>query len=558
MKLTPRSWRSEYLNLIPWSEQQLEVFTQAVRSKDHLLLEACAGAGKTTTIMGLIAALPTSVKVQVIAFNRHIAAEIKDDPRIPATRVRVSTSHGVGLSMLMRFWRGQKPEVDPNKYYKIADQLLTQIELGVTPQCLEFQIPDERETFLRSVAEVVEFAHNTLTEPTAAKLSKMASWYGLDLPGDKRLKQELFSMVEVAIDIGESDAMTKYTISYSDMVYLPVRFKLYAPGKHYIIVDEAQDLSPAQIAIVNKFVLGGARLIAVGDPSQSIYGFCGGDPYSLEKIENKFSPLRLDLDVCYRCGSSILELAQTFKPSITPAPGADRGAVMVLHPDSMAELVQPEDLVICRFNAPLVHKCIEFYSKGIKAGIIGGDLANALRGLLYQASALEGSLIDNLHRIAAERALRLSHAGRETEALEVEGLKNALLHLIADYHTTTVKQLDRLIGVIFNPDDPDIKMASIHRAKGTEADRVWLLACNLLPRTNPVVIPWQNQQENNLTYVALTRAKKRLYLVPYAMSDEDGNVDDLVEEPYGGLTLPREVKRIAPPPKVITGQLSLF
>ena len=56
-----------------------------------------------------------------------------------------------------------------------------------------------------------------------------------------------------------------------------------------------------------------------------------------------------------------------------------------------------------------------------------------------------------------------------------------------------------------------IKLSSIHRAKGLEADRVFFLKTEEAPCPHPLAkSKWQRDQELNLLYVGITRAKMEL------------------------------------------------
>ena len=57
-----------------------------------------------------------------------------------------------------------------------------------------------------------------------------------------------------------------------------------------------------------------------------------------------------------------------------------------------------------------------------------------------------------------------------------------------------------------------VLLSSIHRAKGLEAERVFLLFPDTLPHPKATQ-EWAKAQEFNLKYVALTRAKKDLFFV---------------------------------------------
>jgi superfamily I DNA/RNA helicase len=57
-----------------------------------------------------------------------------------------------------------------------------------------------------------------------------------------------------------------------------------------------------------------------------------------------------------------------------------------------------------------------------------------------------------------------------------------------------------------------VVLGTVHRTKGLEADRVWVLKPELIP--HPMAkAGWQQDQERNLAYVAVTRSKRELYWV---------------------------------------------
>ena len=100
----------------------------------------------------------------------------------------------------------------------------------------------------------------------------------------------------------------------------------------------------------------------------------------------------------------------------------------------------------------------------------------------------------------------------------VESLSDKLDALEAIYLTqvdaTSLCDLAARIGNLFadNGDSP-IVLATAHRSKGLENQRIFLLQPNDLPLTWEGQQNWQLQQEQNLLYVALTRAKAELILV---------------------------------------------
>ncbi len=78
----------------------------------------------------------------------------------------------------------------------------------------------------------------------------------------------------------------------------------------YILVDEFQDISPMQYEIVRLLAAPENNLFVVGDDDQSIYGFRGASPDSIQRFLADFPGARqILLDVNFRCHREIVEAA---------------------------------------------------------------------------------------------------------------------------------------------------------------------------------------------------------------------------------------------------------
>lgn len=157
----------------------------------------------------------------------------------------------------------------------------------------------------------------------------------------KLLKLELFSstkaIMTIAKELTEGYASAKKQCScldYEDLIVLTqklletpgiadwVLYKLDG-GISHVLIDEAQDTSPRQWAIVkaltNEFFSGegqadGRRTVfAVGDRKQSIYSFQGADPKEFDRMSKHFAAADVDfvkvrLDVSFRSTKAVLEI----------------------------------------------------------------------------------------------------------------------------------------------------------------------------------------------------------------------------------------------------------
>ena len=85
-------------------------------------------------------------------------------------------------------------------------------------------------------------------------------------------------------------------VDFTDLIDFGRRELTYAPGlPKALFVDEAQDLNPMQLQLIEKWSEGTQWTIMCGDPDQSIYTFAGADPYAFHNApaEQKFHPASL-------------------------------------------------------------------------------------------------------------------------------------------------------------------------------------------------------------------------------------------------------------------------
>ena len=79
----------------------------------------------------------------------------------------------------------------------------------------------------------------------------------------------------------------------------------------YVLVDEFQDLNPAQYAVVRELTRGHGNVFAVGDVEQSIFSWTGADPKLFRTFINDFEIARTyTLDENHRCPKNAFELAR--------------------------------------------------------------------------------------------------------------------------------------------------------------------------------------------------------------------------------------------------------
>ena len=88
--------------------------------------------------------------------------------------------------------------------------------------------------------------------------------------------------------------------------------KVVASQWDYILVDEFQDLNPAQYFVLKQLVQDHGNFFAVGDEEQSIFSWTGADPEVLVRFQDDFQILEpMVLDSNRRCSRQIFDVART-------------------------------------------------------------------------------------------------------------------------------------------------------------------------------------------------------------------------------------------------------
>lgn len=525
------------------SKYQAAAINFVQKKKGHAIVEAVAGSGKSTTLQAIVDAIPECKGTTVIAFNKHIANAMKR--RLP-NGTKVSTAHSLGLSML----RSQDPiiNLDDSKYREIVKLKINQnlpflywkpssedkrkfdracySAVLRTTQICQLTLIDWNDA-----QAVLEFADLYATGPWAVgkkfKIKGFAEWAA--------------GVVAQVCTAGEEIAREKHQIAFTDMLWLPNIWGLKPPKTDFLLVDEAQDLNAAMAGMYLGMAEQGARVIAVGDSHQAIYGFSGSRPDSMARLKDALNATKLPLSICYRCPTSHLKLAKSLVSQIEPRGDAPEGEVHVLDKDAISRMVQRDDLILCRFTAPLVEACLSLVINGVPAYVRGRNIGTGLTRFVREAVSPKDWRFFRVKFGQYCQAL-IDQATAEMRLGERENIKDRSLAVMRCFEALymqgmTMDQFCDRIESLFSDSKKGICLSTIHRAKGLEADTVFLLGTDLLPYYRDGMAPWQEQQERNLTYVALTRSKQNLYLCPLK---EDG-----LKDPLGGLKITVKVEAVA-------------
>ncbi len=261
---------------------------------------------------------------------------------------------------------------------------------------------------------------------------------------------------------------------------------------------------------------GGHRLyLANGNvTSNSIYGFTGADTDGLPNLSKQLPDcVTLPLTVTWRCPASHVALAQAIVPTLDAAPDAVEGEVAVADLEEIVTSVRPGDLVICRKNAPVLSMTYRLALAGVPAVMRGRDVG---KGLLSLIARLKPDGVKDLvlkvedYREREEAKLRR----RDASASQFDSLSDRCdcLSMLAA-QAASLEDLERFIRDTFSDAEKPggaVVLSSVHRAKGLEAERVFVLDPDSLPMIRRDSKAWQLAQEKNLAYIAATRSKRLL------------------------------------------------
>lgn len=478
-----------------WTQEQVNVFDTIFNTKGDVVVQARAGSSKTTVGVEAIRRILEKYEkasITFLSFNKHIQEEIKLKV---SEDVFVYTTHGLGFGAICRKYG--KVEINDYKVNLIASKLSR-----------KWGRRNGDEEYLNKIVKLVGLCKLTISlKPN--QISYIANKYLLPLDKDGDDLRRILKVLEMS-------ALDTKTIDFDDMVYIPATDpKIWMYQQDYVFVDEAQDLSKAQHYMITKMlkrdkmknVVG--RIIAVGDPCQAIMGFSGSDSSSFDWFKQRDNAVILPLTHTFRCAKAIVREANTLVPDIKALEKAEEG---IVREGNVLDEAQPGDFVLSRTGKPLVKLFFELFLRKKKAIVKGGDYGARILAATAKYEKKEEMLNDLNYHLGKYR-MDLAEAG-VTDIDKHYGYVDQrdfveTVDMIAKT-ITTMAQIKVRVREIFHdkPKEPSIILSTVHKIKGLETDRVFIILPQNLAVEQP--LPWMTEQENNLKYVAITRAKKEL------------------------------------------------
>lgn len=472
-----------------YSEEQTAAIDEIVMGKEHTAINSVAGSGKTTVIVEGARRIPRNVSALVLAFNKSIATELEE--RLRGSGVKSGTFHSVCNQFLQT--RLNRVKIDKDKCYKILNKA-----------CPEFE-PAKTE-IVRLVGLMKNLGVGILLPNTEELVSEIRDNY--DIASEDVCPKDL---VLAARTVFKKSNMDIAVIDFDDMIYLTLKFvveKGWQMDRYdVVIVDEFQDMSEVQLAILESMA---HRIVGVGDDNQAIYGFRGAGVNSIARAVGRWGMVEKDMSITWRCPVKVVEYAQQWVPKLKARDGAPDGVLEWKTFEEGYQLLRPNDcMMVCRNNFPLFQVALKLLVEQ-KSFKMTGNYPYRLIGFVNSFRAKDIKTFRERLREWFDDIKAKLEEKKKFGQLEREQDKFDCLWLLQQ-NSTTVDELKATLQQMMNSRFGPV-LTTIHGAKGLEAERVIVLAPELMP-SKYAVTDEQLAQETNLMYVAATRSKLELYYV---------------------------------------------
>jgi superfamily I DNA/RNA helicase len=508
------------------TEEQSACVEWAVNGNGNLIIEAVAGSGKTFTIIEMCVALVQKLSdsnrapykaIALMSFNAKVRDELKlrIQNRGLAQWVEVNTVHGFGFSAFKTAYGPRKP--NSFKLGDIIDPILKSFKLNWS-----FTKPIQQAVSIAKDTGMDLFFPNNTTE-----WKKLIDKHDITWDEDKL---PLSSFINICSDAFHLSSKDKAKIDFSDMIWFPLKENLPFPQFDFVFIDEAQDTNATRREVAKRMLdkadqedhkgRPGGRLISVGDRHQAIYGFTGADNDALDILKKEFSAHELPLSTCFRCSKAVIAHARTIVNHINANVGAITGSVNLSVPEynfheNLFAQSYPDisrSAILCRKNAPLISLAFQLLERQIPCRIEGRDIGQELIKLCKKFNQISKlALSQGLFQHLLSQAQKLSPYKFDLLSDKVSAIQS-ILQLPS---IQSVPQLYQQIESVFSDYDPSkpskLTLSSVHKSKGLEWTTVYLLGRNAWMPSKFATQPWMEEQEQNLIYVAITRAKDSLY-----------------------------------------------
>jgi DNA helicase II / ATP-dependent DNA helicase PcrA len=532
---------------------------EALRGPVRVL--AGAGTGKTRAIThriayGVATGVYVPTEVLAVTFTTRAAGEMRGRLRgLGAAGVQARTFHSAALRQLRFFW----PRVHGHDLPTLIES-----KIGLLASAARRQRLSSDQALLRDLAAEIEWAKVSNVGPD--DYARVAPVRNHDVGSlDPETVARVFEGYEEVkrgqgrMDMEDVLLWTAGLLADEEAVAAQVRRQY-----KWLVVDEFQDVSPLQSALLDLWLGGRDEICVVGDPAQTIYSFAGADATYLREFPRRHpGTTSVELVRNYRSTPQVVSAANALLAG-TPSKGVDLLAQRPAgpevswsgHPDEVSEAAAVADrvaalraagtpageiAVLFRINAQsetfeeaLTTRRIPYVVRGAARFFDRPEVRQAVT--LVRGTARSGGGEGGPESIVDTVRATLSGMGWSAEAPTSRGQTRdrweslqALVDQAVEFAATPgatlgafVDDLDRRAAEQHAPVADGVTLATLHAAKGLEWDAVFL--CGMQDGTLPITYAQtaaQVEEERRLLYVGMTRARRDLW-VSWALARQPG------------------------------------
>ena len=492
---------------------------------------AGAGSGKTRTVshriaLGIERGAYSANRVLALTYTNRAAAELRVRLRdLGVTGVQVRTFHSAALSQLQFFW--------PQLTGSLAPKLVTNKSALIKEVAAQKNLR-LAEGAIREVAAEIDWL----------KYSMIAidDYQALSRPPIANLDPSVF--VDLVAEF-EALKQAKRVMDWEDVLLLTIgllrseaRMLAHVQQQfRFFTVDEYQDISPLQQALLETWLGEREDICVVGDPRQTIYSFSGASQAFLLGFESRYPRAEvIELNRNYRSSVEIVEMANQIakhselipvrplssKPKLLAAKNASHEVQMCVEGVSaaLAGGVDPSEIaVLTRINSQLDQIEQALLAKGIGVQVRGAGRffrrPEVLHGLTALRALQVGELNNPLFIEVSNIVSSLGWKSNGTRDDKWHGLNwffEVLEELGESAHLDEyLRELQERERSGHEPIQNSVTLATLHSTKGLEWSHVHLFGLNqgLLP-ISYAQDDASVAEEKRLFYVGVTRAKDSL------------------------------------------------
>ena len=531
---------------------------------------AGAGTGKTRAIThriayGVSTGAFAPTEGLAVTFTTRAAGELRARlARLGAVGVQARTFHSAALRQARYFW--------PQVYGSQLPSLVSS-KLGLLGEAVGRNRLKASQADLRDLAGEIEWAKVSNVRPDdyaglAPRSGRAVEGYDASTVAAVYAAYEEVKRTRQRIDMEDVLLCAAAVLSDDERVAATVRRQY-----QWFVVDEFQDVSPIQSALLDLWLGGRDDLCVVGDPAQTIYSFAGASADHLLDFPTKFrGTTSITLMRNYRSTPEVIAAANTVmapqigRGAVELKPTRDAGSAVTYagHGDEVEEATSvateisrlvargtapAEIAVLFRINAQsenfeeaLSERGVPFVVRGVERFFDRPEVRQAMT-LLRGASRARQDGTDEADAasqaasagsgagrtgLAAEVAAVLTSMGWTTDAPTTRGnvrdrweSLQAVISMADEVATDHpgvdlagfVAELQRRADTQHAPVADGVTLTTLHAAKGLEWPVVYCVGMH--EGTMPIVYadtPTAVEEERRLLYVGLTRARDALHV----------------------------------------------